>query len=145
MVEVVASPDTIAAVGGTLMPANDIVIDGPDIVDRRTPRNYWVGCQLIEYLTAFLVARAWVGAHPGDADRVRRLRVVPPRGGHRGRRRYHAGHLGEDMDMCLRVQRYLADRGEEYRVVQVPESLCWTEFPPSTRCCVASAFRWHRA
>jgi len=143
MAEVVASPDTIVAVGGTLMPANDIVIDGPDILERRTPRNYWVGCQLIEYMTAFLVARpglARIRAMPivsGGFGLFRRDAVIAAGG-------YRHGHLGEDMDMCLRVQRLLADRGEEYRVVQVPESLCWTEFPPTHEVLRRQRIRWHR-
>jgi cellulose synthase/poly-beta-1,6-N-acetylglucosamine synthase-like glycosyltransferase len=143
MVEVAAAPDTVAAVGGTLLPANDIVIDGPNILERHTPRNYWVGCQLIEYLTAFVIAR------PGLA----RLRAMPIVSGGFGLFRrdavvavggYRHGHLGEDMDMCLRVQRHLADRGEDYRVVQVPESLCWTEFPSTKAALRRQRIRWHR-
>jgi cellulose synthase/poly-beta-1,6-N-acetylglucosamine synthase-like glycosyltransferase len=143
MVEVIAAPDTTAMVGGTLLPANDIVIEGPEIIERHTPRNYWVGCQLIEYLTAFLVAR------PGLA----RLRAMPIVSGGFGLFRrealiavggYRHGHLGEDMDMCLRVQRHLADRGEECRVVQVPESLCWTEFPSDKGVLRRQRIRWHR-
>ena len=57
MAEVVNAPDHVVAVGTSLLPANDIVIDGTTIVDREVSTNYWVGCQLIEYLTAFLVAR----------------------------------------------------------------------------------------
>ena len=143
MVEVVAAPDTTAMVGGTLLPTNDIVIEGPNIIERHTPRNYWVGCQLIEYLTAFLVAR------PGLA----RLRAMPIVSGGFGLFRrdavvavggYRHGHLGEDMDMCLRVQRDLADRGEKCRVVQVPESLCWTEFPQTKDVLRRQRIRWHR-
>ena len=143
MVEVVAAPDTTAMVGGTLLPSNDIVIEGPNILERHTPRNYWVGCQLIEYLTAFLIAR------PG----LSRLRAMPIVSGGFGLFRrdavvavggYRHGHLGEDMDMCLRVQRDLADRGEKCRVVQVPESLCWTEFPQTKDVLRRQRIRWHR-
>lgn len=143
MVEVVVDPDRIAAVGGTLLPANDIVIDGPNIMERHAPSNYWVGCQLIEYLTAFLVARpglARIGAMPivsGGFGLYRRDAIVGAGG-------YQHGHLGEDMDMCLRVQRHLADRGEPCSVVQVPESLCWTEFPPVRDVLRRQRIRWHR-
>lgn len=143
MVEAVAAPDRVAAIGGTLLPANDIVIDGPDIIERHTPTNYWVGCQLIEYLTAFLVARpglARIGAMPivsGGFGLYRRDAVIGAGG-------YQHGHLGEDMDMCLRVQRYLADQGLPCDVVQVPESLCWTEFPPVKDVLRRQRIRWHR-
>jgi cellulose synthase/poly-beta-1,6-N-acetylglucosamine synthase-like glycosyltransferase len=143
MVEVSAAPDEVVAVGGTLLPANDIVIDGADILERHTPRNYWVGCQLVEYLTAFLVARpglARLGAMPivsGGFGLYRRSAVIDVGG-------YRHGHLGEDMDMCVRVQRHLAERGEPCRIVQVPESLCWTEFPSTRAVLQRQRIRWHR-
>ena len=79
-------------------------------------------------MTAFLVARpgmSSVGAMPivSGGFGLYRRDVVLDVGG------YRHGHLGEDMDMCLRAQRLLADRGDSYRIAQVPESLCWTEFP----------------
>ena len=143
MVEVVGAPDRIAAVGGTLLPTNDIVIDGNDIVERRAPRNYWVGCQTIEYLTAFLVARpglARLGAMPivsGGFGLFRRESVIAVNG-------YRHGHLGEDMDMCLRIQRHLSDIGTSYQVAQVPESICWTEFPSTRDVLRRQRIRWHR-
>jgi cellulose synthase/poly-beta-1,6-N-acetylglucosamine synthase-like glycosyltransferase len=143
MAEVVAAPDDVAAVGGTLLPANDIVIDGADIRERHAPTNYWVGCQTIEYLTAFLVARpglARIGAMPivsGGFGLFRRDAVIAVDG-------YRHGHLGEDMDMCLRIQRDLADRGRSYSVIQVPESICWTEFPSTKDVLRRQRIRWHR-
>lgn len=46
--------------------------------------------------------------------------------------------------MCLRIQGHLADRGEEYRVVQIPESLCRTEFPSNRDVLRHQRIRWHR-
>jgi cellulose synthase/poly-beta-1,6-N-acetylglucosamine synthase-like glycosyltransferase len=48
------------------------------------------------------------------------------------------------MDMCVRVQRHLAERGEPCRIVQVPESLCWTEFPSTRAVLQRQRIRWHR-
>lgn len=143
MAEVVVSPDEVVGVGTTLLPANDIVIDGPRIVDRRVGTNYWVGCQLIEYLTAFLVARpglAHLGAMPiisGGFGLFRRDAIVRAGG-------YVHGHLGEDMDMCLRIQRTEADLERPHRIVQVPEAIVWTEFPPVKDVLMRQRIRWHR-
>ena len=143
MAEVVVTPDEVVGVGTTLLPANDIVIDGPRIVDRRVGTNYWVGCQLIEYLTAFLVARpglAHIGAMPiisGGFGLFRRDAIVRAGG-------YVHGHLGEDMDMCLRIQRTESDLGRPYRIVQVPEAIVWTEFPPVKDVLMRQRIRWHR-
>ena len=46
--------------------------------------------------------------------------------------------------MCLRLQRREADRGAPYQVVQVPESLCWTEFPSTKEILRRQRIRWHR-
>lgn len=143
MVEVVEDPDRVVAVGGTLLPANDLTIDGPNIVERHVSKNLWVGCQTIEYLTAFLIAR------PGLA----RMVAMPNVSGGFGLYRrdvllelggYRHPHLGEDMDLCLRVQRHLHDQGVEYRIAQVPESICWTEFPSTAKVLRKQRIRWHR-
>jgi cellulose synthase/poly-beta-1,6-N-acetylglucosamine synthase-like glycosyltransferase len=143
MVGVVAAPDEIVAVGGTLLPANDLVVDGSEIIQRRAPSRYWVGCQTIEYLTAFFVARpglARLGAMPivsGGFGLFRRDALLAVDG-------YRAGHLGEDLDMVLRMQRVLAERGEAHRMMQVPESICWTEFPSTKTVLRRQRLRWHR-
>ncbi len=143
MAEVVELGDEIVAVGTSLLPANDITIDGSDIVDREASRNYWVGCQLIEYLTAFLVARpgyAHIGALPiisGGFGLFKRSALLEIDG-------FYHGHLGEDMDLCLRLQRAEADNGRPYRVVQVPEAIVWTEFPFTKAVLERQRIRWHR-
>ncbi len=143
MAEVVVSPDEVIGVGTTLLPANDITIDGPRIVDRRVGSNFWVGCQLIEYLTAFLVARpglAHIGAMPiisGGFGLFRRDAILGVGG-------YVHGHLGEDMDMCMRIQKHQLESGAKYRIAQVPEAIVWTEFPSDKAILERQRIRWHR-
>ncbi|MEE9415984.1 MAG: glycosyltransferase [Acidimicrobiales bacterium] len=143
MVEVMAQPDDVIAVGTTLLPANDIVIDGPKIVHRQASRNYWVGCQLIEYLTAFIISRpgmAHVGAMPivsGGFGLFRREAVLKLGG-------YIHDHLGEDMDLCVRLHRYHLENKIPYRIIQAPEAVVWTEFPPVRSTLRRQRIRWHR-
>lgn len=143
MAEVVELSDEVVMVGTSLLPANDIVIDGSEIADREASRNYWVGCQLIEYLTAFLVARpglAHIKALPiisGGFGLFRRDAVLAAGG-------YQHGHLGEDMDMCLQIHRSALEMGKPYRVVQVPEAIVWTEFPNVKSVLERQRIRWHR-
>ncbi len=143
MVEVMAQPDNVIAVGTTLLPGNDIVIDGSQIVDRQASRNYWVGCQLIEYLTAFVISRpgmAHVSAMPiisGGFGLFRRD-VITDLGG------YVHGHLGEDMDLVIKMHRYHLENDIPYRVVQAPEAIVWTEFPPVRSVLKRQRMRWHR-
>lgn len=143
MAEVLSDPEEVVGVGTTLLPANHIAVDGSDIVERKVPTNYWVGCQLVEYFTAFMVAR------PG----LTRLRAMPIISGGFGLFRrdlivdvggYVKGHLGEDMEMCMRLHRHLLDEGRRYRIAQVPEAIVWTEFPYRKDVLRAQRIRWHR-
>lgn len=143
MVEVMTEPDNVMAVGTTLLPANDIVIDGPRIVDRQASTNYWVGCQLIEYLTAFIISRpgmAHIGAMPivsGGFGLFRKEAVLKLGG-------YVHGHMGEDMDLCIRIHRHHIENEIPYRVVQAPEAIVWTEFPSTRPVLRKQRIRWHR-
>ncbi len=143
MVEVMAQPDNVVGVGTTLLPSNDIIIDGSQIVRREVARNYWVGCQLVEYLTAFIISRpgmAHIGAMPiisGGFGLYRRDVLLQLNG-------YVHGHLGEDMDLCVRMHRYHLENDIPYRVVQAPEAIVWTEFPSSRQVLMRQRIRWHR-
>ena len=143
MVEIMAAPDDVIGVGTTLLPANDIVIDGSHIVQREASRNYWVGCQLIEYLTAFIISRpgmAHMGALPiisGGFGLYRREALLTIGG-------YDKHHIGEDMDLCIRLHRYHLERDIPYRIVQAPEAIIWTEFPGDRKILKRQRMRWHR-
>ncbi len=143
MAEAQSRPDDVVAVGTTLLPANDIAIDGAAVAERRMPTNFWVGCQIIEYLTAFLVSRpgmARIGAMPivsGGFGLFRRESVLAVGG-------YTHGHLGEDMDMCVRLHRHHLENDIPYRIVQAPEAIVWTEFPPTHEVLRRQRLRWHR-
>lgn len=143
MVEIMAAPDNVIGVGTTLLPANDIVIDGSHIVQREASRNYWVGCQLIEYLTAFIISRpgmAHVGAMPiisGGFGLYRREALLTVDG-------YVEDHIGEDMDLCIRIHRHFLENNIPYRIVQAPEAVIWTEFPNNRQILKRQRIRWHR-
>ena len=143
MAEVVAAPDEVVAVGATLLPSNDIVIEGSRIVERRASTGYWPGCQLVEYLVAFVLARpalAELGVlHlvSGGFGLFSRDTVIACGG-------YRQGHLGEDMDLCLRIHRLHRERGEPYRIAHVPEAIVWTELPPDATTLRRQRIRWHR-
>ncbi len=143
MVEIMAAPSDVIAVGTSLLPANDIVIDGSQIVQREASTNYWVGCQLIEYLTAFVISRpgmAHVGALPiisGGFGLYRRETLLTVGGLDRH-------HIGEDMDLCIRLHRYHLERDLPYRIVQAPEAIIWTEFPNNWKILQRQRMRWHR-
>lgn len=57
---------------------------------------------------------------------------------------YDSDSFAEDMDMVARMIRYMRDSGNKYRVVQVPETCCWTEGPPNIKVLRRQRTRWGR-
>ncbi|MCP5027340.1 MAG: glycosyltransferase family 2 protein [Actinomycetia bacterium] len=143
MTEVLHTSGNVVAVGTSLLPSNGCTIDGPKVADTSVPRNFWVGGQLIEYLFAFLVARpgmALLDALPivsGGFGLFNRRAILAAGG-------WRHGHLGEDMDMCMRLHRWHLENEIPYRIVQVPEAIVWTEFPSNQEILARQRVRWHR-
>ena len=57
---------------------------------------------------------------------------------------YDGDSFAEDMDMVARMIRYMCDTGEDYRIVQIPETCCWTEGPPNFKVLNRQRTRWGR-
>lgn len=133
----------VVCVGTSLLPTNGCKVKASAVTEARVPGNLWAGCQLIEYSIAFLMARpgmAEIGALPiiSGGFGVFRREVVLECGG------FVHGHLGEDMDLCLRIQELVFEGGGVPVVIQVPEAICWTEFPGSRQVLRKQRIRWHR-
>ncbi|MDQ1423132.1 MAG: hypothetical protein QOD72_630 [Acidimicrobiaceae bacterium] len=143
MTEVVHSKHNPVAVGVSLLPTNSCGVEHGRVIDARVPRNFWVGCQLVEYLCGFLLARpgmSSVSALPiisGCFGLFRREAILRVGG-------YRHPHLGEDLDMIVRIHESYQQAGEDYQVLQVPEALVWTEFPSTHSVLKRQRVRWHR-
>ena len=37
--------------------------------------------------------------------------------------------IGEDMEIVLRMRKYMAEQDKKYTVIYIPDPLCWTEVP----------------
>jgi cellulose synthase/poly-beta-1,6-N-acetylglucosamine synthase-like glycosyltransferase len=143
MVDVLHHPGNVVGVGVTLLPTNGADVEQGLVLSAPVSNNYWVGCQLIEYLTGFLMAKpgmSQMGAMPNISGGfgMYRREVLQAIGG------YTHGHMGEDMDLVLRVHRYFLDRKEQYNMIQVPEAIVWTEFPQTKAVLRRQRIRWHR-
>jgi cellulose synthase/poly-beta-1,6-N-acetylglucosamine synthase-like glycosyltransferase len=99
--------------------------------------------QVVEYLRAFLIGRegwAHFGVLPiiSGAFGVFRTDLVRRIGG------YRSEAVGEDLDLVVRLQRDLLERGESYSVVFVPDPTCWTEVPSDLRSLARQRARWQK-
>ena len=131
------------AVGGNIRPINGSKVYLGHLVRARVPRHIVPRMQLLEYLRTFLASRpAWsmMGALPliSGAFGVWKRSAIIAVGG------FTVGHLGEDMDMTLRLHRYHRDQGIPYRMVYEPSAVIWTEVPETLRVLRRQRTRWHR-
>lgn len=133
----------VIATGGVIRIANNCEIEHGRIIKVKLPQNWLARMQVLEYFRAFLVGRmAWsrlnglllVSGALGLFDR----KIVIECGG------YNHDTVGEDMELVVRMRRYMADRGEKYKVVYVPDPLCWTEAPSDTKVLGRQRNRWMR-
>ncbi|WP_297703852.1 glycosyltransferase [uncultured Eudoraea sp.] len=133
----------VIAVGGVIRVANSSKISGGTLEEIRLPKNWLARFQLLEYTRSFLLGRmAWgridslliISGAFGFFDREIALEV----GG------YDTKTVGEDMEIVFRMRRHMHERKLPYTIEYIPDPLCWTEVPESTKNLVNQRDRWAR-
>ena len=138
----IEDPRTIA-VGGTVRVANGCVVDGGRVTRARLPKNWLARFQVVEYLRAFLSGRVAQSAInslliiSGGFGVFRREMLLEIGG-------FAADSLGEDMEIVTRLHRYCREQKKPYRIVFLPDPVCWTEVPESARSLASQRNRWQR-
>ncbi|MEN9544192.1 MAG: hypothetical protein RLZZ598_1025, partial [Pseudomonadota bacterium] len=133
----------VVACGGTVRVSNGCRIARGYLEEVDVPRNWLARIQVVEYLRGFLYGRlGWtlLNALPlisGAFGLFRRAAVVEAGG-------LSIGTIGEDMELVLRLHRRLRKQGRDYRIVFVPDAVCWTEAPESMRVLRSQRTRWQR-
>ncbi len=138
-----AKEKRVIGTGGVIRIANSCEISGGHINKVNLPKKFIPRAQVMEYTRAFLMGRmAWseldglllISGALGMFDRE----VVIQSGG------YHTNTVGEDMELVVRMRRYMADKGQGYDVVYIPDPLCWTEVPSTIKVLARQRSRWTR-
>ena len=133
----------VIATGGVIRIANSCVIRGGKLIDVNLPKTLLVQSQILEYLRAFLLGRmAWsrlngllvISGAFGIFDKEIAIAV----GG------YDTETVGEDMEIIVRMRRYMEEKNEKYKVSYIPDPLCWTEAPDSYKIFISQRNRWTR-
>ncbi len=137
------NPDLVAATGGIVRIANGCTIDHGRVVDVKLPKSRVATFQVVEYFRAFLVGRVgWSRVNAlliiSGAFGLFKRSVVDAVGG------YSTQTIGEDMELVVRMHRFLRDRDEDYRIEFVPDPVCWTEAPEDMRTLNRQRNRWQR-
>jgi cellulose synthase/poly-beta-1,6-N-acetylglucosamine synthase-like glycosyltransferase len=135
--------ESVAAVGGTIRVANACRIEHGRVIEARVDRRWLPGCQVVEYLRAFLFGRlGWnrLGGNPiisGAFGLFRRDYVLSIGG-------YKTGNVTEDMDLVVRLHRFLHEHKIRAVVPFVPDPVAWTEVPATRQVLSLQRERWHR-
>jgi YaiO family outer membrane protein len=133
----------IAAVGGTVRVANNCTVKDGRVTDARVPGKVIPGIQVVEYLRAFLFGRlGWnrLGGNliiSGAFGLFRKDYVMAVAG-------YRTSSIVEDLDLVVRMHRYLRQHKIKYEMPFIPDPVAWTEVPESFKILSRQRERWHR-
>lgn len=139
----VEDPARTVASGGLVRVANGCKVEHGRIVEARLPRSPLPMFQVVEYLRAFFGARTGWSAINGltivsGAFGLFRKDAVIAVGG------YRTDTVGEDMELIVRLHEEMRRQKRPYRIVYVPDPVCWTEAPDSLRVLRRQRRRWHQ-
>lgn len=133
----------VAAVGGTIRVANACRVEHGRIVEARVARRLLPAIQTLEYLRAFLFGRlGWnrLGGNliiSGAFGLFKKEYLLAIRG-------YRTGSVTEDMDLVVRLQRYVREHRLPDKMTFIPDPVAWTEVPSSITVLSRQRERWHR-
>ena len=133
----------VIATGGVIRIANSCKIVDGQLVEINVPKQFLARCQVVEYNRAFLMGRlAWsrldglliISGALGIFDKE----VVIGCGG------YFTKTVGEDMELVVRMRKYMSESKIKYKVSYVSDPLCWTEAPSTLKVLGRQRNRWTR-
>lgn len=135
--------DRVIAAGGIVRIANGCRVVNGRVIDVGLSDKLLPVFQVVEYFRAFLSGRmAWHGMNglliiSGAFGMFRRAALLEVNG-------YDRNTVGEDMELVTRLHRMKREKKEPYRIVFVPDPVCWTEAPESVGILARQRNRWHR-
>lgn len=133
----------IIGTGGVIRIANSCEIKSGRLIKVNAPENMLARIQVLEYLRAFILGRmAWaqldglllISGAFGMFDRD----IVLKAGG------YNTKTVGEDMELVVRMRRYMINNKLPYTLQYIPDPLCWTEAPETYTILRKQRSRWTR-
>ena len=134
--------EKLIAAGGVVRVANSCVIKDGKLIEVKIPEKFLAKYQVLEYMRSFLLGRmAW--------SRLNGLLIVSGAFGLFDRNILIASGgynkiIGEDLELVVRIRKYMQDTGKKYKVVYIPDPLCWTEVPENYKTLGSQRNRWTR-
>ncbi len=136
-------PQEMVAAGGIVRIVNGCEVREGRVVRIGLPKRSLPVFQVVEYLRAFLGGRiGWSSLRSlliiSGAFGLYRKSDVMAVGG------YDGSSETEDFELVLKLHEHLRRSGRRYRIVFVPDPVCWTEVPATFRVLARQRNRWHR-
>lgn len=133
----------VVATCGIVRVANGCRVAAGRVLQVALPRNRLAVFQVVEYLRGFLGGRlgwSWLNGLViiSGAFGIFRTDVLRTIGG------YSRDTVGEDMEIVFRIHRHFRQVREPYRVVFVPDPVCWTQVPSDFSTLRRQRRRWQR-
>ena len=133
----------VIGTGGVVRIMNSCNVEDGKIKKINLPSKFLPRWQALEYTRAFLLGRmAWSQLDGllliSGAMGLFNKEILINSGG------YDPKAIGEDMEMVIRMRRYMAERNEKYEVTYIPDPLCWTEVPSDYKSLESQRTRWAR-
>lgn len=129
------------AVGGIVRIANGSTIKGGVIKEVSLPRNRVAMFQIVEYLRAFLTGRmGWDSMGSlliisGAFGAFKKAEVIEVNG-------YTVGTIGEDMELVVKLHKYMRKNKRKYSIKFIPDPVCWTQAPERLKDLRSQRRRW---
>lgn len=132
-------PETIA-VGASVRIKNGCSFDFNQISANPFPQNFLPAMQGLEYLRCFLVRLGWNVIQGSfvisGAFSLFAKDVIVKVGG-------FCPSVAEDMEIVVRIQRYVRQKRIPHRIVYLPDPIAWTEGPETLKILGKQRIRWH--
>jgi cellulose synthase/poly-beta-1,6-N-acetylglucosamine synthase-like glycosyltransferase len=136
-------PEEMVAAGGIVRIVNGCEVRDGRVVRIGLPKKTLPLFQVVEYLRAFLLGRiGWSRLKSlliisGAFGLYRKSEVIAVGG-------YDSWSETEDLELVLKLHERLRASRRPYRIVFVPDPVCWTEVPSTFRVLARQRNRWHR-
>jgi len=129
------------AVGGIIRIANGCEVKNGKVIKLALPQSRLAVFQIVEYLRAFLVGRTgWsvinsVLIISGAFGAFQKNAVIHVGG-------YTTNTVGEDMDIVVKLHKYMHEKKYKYKIAFLPDPICWTQVPESLKDLYRQRRRW---
>ena len=149
----------IVGIGGQIAIINGCKLKSSRVVERRMPKNSLARFQIVEYIRSFTVGRIAFSRYDSlllisGAFGVFQKEFIQKIGGYltpfleskivREFGGVDEGTVCEDMELTVRMQRYVREKKLHKKISFAPHPLCWTEVPETLSSLSKQRNRWAR-